>query len=264
MNLTDAQRAKLAQRLTLRHDRSDRGSLLPLTAAALANPTQTLGERADRAVELQSALVTERLIVPVPVEVHPDDSGEHRSQGLGEDDDIPLPVVEGKYGPMVLAFSSAEQLAAWDPTARPMTMSSQRVAVAATQAGAPPAIQIDAGSTSTVILPVAAVHALVGGDRWPAPWYDVSLAEELLQAARTQCSGIVAVRVHPAGSEGDESGVIWNGMLDVVVLFEIDPTSDMAVQKLKLANALGLIAKHPRLSSAAPAVRLTPRPVALA
>ncbi len=264
MNLTDAQRAKLAQRLTLRHDRSDRGSLLPLTAAALAAPAETLIERADRAVELQSALVTERLIVPVPVEVHPDDSGEHRNQGLGEDDDIPLPVVEGEYGPVVLAFSSAEQLAAWDPTARPMTMSSQKVAVAATQAGAPPAIQVDAGSKSTVILPVAAVHALVGGDRWLAPWNDVSLAEELLQAATTQSPGIVAVQVHPADSDGEEASGIWGGLLDVAVLFEVEPTTDMAVQKLQLANALGLIARHPRLSAAAPAVRLTPRPVSLA
>lgn len=260
--LTQAQRLKMAQRLNLHHDRSDRGQLLPLTAIALAEPSGSVRQKAGRAVALAAALVSERLVVPVPVEVHPDDAGEHRHQGLGVEDQIPLPVAAGAFGNTVLAFSSAEQLAAWDPVARPMTMSAQRVALFATQTAAPPSIVVDVASSSPVTLPVAAVHALVGGDTWLPPWADPALAADLVAAAQTQCSDIVDVRVAPTVTPGQDEA--WVGALQVTILFRADVGADFATQRQSLANALSEVSHHPRLVAAAPAVELVPKPVAAA
>ena len=253
------QRLKMEKRLSLHHDRSDRGQLLPLTSIALAEPFGTVRQKAGRAVALAGALVSERLVVPVPVEAHPDDTGEHRNQGLGVDDEIPLPVASGPYGPTVLAFSSAEQLAAWDPVARPMTMSAQRVALVATQTGAPPSILVDAASAAPVTLPVAAVHALVGADSWLPPWAEPGLASDLLAVAQTQCSDIVDVRVEPLETHDMADG--WAGALQVVILYRVDAGADFARQKQALANALAALSHHPRLIATAPAIEMVPKPV---
>lgn len=260
MSLTPAQRAKMAQRLTLNHDRSDLGQQLPGTAAALALPADSAFAQGRRAAALAEALLTERLVVAVPVETHPDHSGEHKPQGLGEEDEVPLPVVAGEFGPSVLAFTSAEQLAQWDPAARPMTMSAQKVAVAATQVGAPPSITVDAASEHPVVLPVGAVHALVGGGRWLAPWEDQSLALTLLQSAEKVCAEVVVVQIVP-GPEASGAPGVWSGELEVRVLFQVAEGSEMVTQRERLANALGAVGASPRLVAAAPSVVLVPRPV---
>lgn len=260
MSLTAAQRAKMAQRLTLTHDRSDLGQLLPRSAAALALPADSTLAQGRRAAALAEALQTERLVVPVPVETHPDESGEHRPQGLGEEDEVPLPVVAGEFGPSVLAFTSAQELAKWDSSARPMTMSAQKVAVAATQAGAPPSITVDAGSDQPVVLPVGAVHALVGGGGWLAPWEDQTLALTLLQAAEKACAEVVVVQIVPGPEVSGPTGT-WSGELEVRVLFHMETGADMATQRERLANALGIVGAAPRLVAAAPSVVLVPRPV---
>ena len=261
MSLTETQRTKMAQRLTLRHDRTDRGQLLPRTSAALELPAGTAFEQAERAAALARALVEERLVVPVPVEAHPDEGGEHQPQGLGEDDEITLPVVTGPYGAAVLAFSSAQELGKWEPGARPMTMSAQRVAVAATQAGAPPSIIVDAASNAPVALPVGAIHALVGADGWLPPWQDASLVDTLRTKAREQCDDVVGVQVVP--SSGVAVGAdTWSGELEVRVLFAVGgPT---AGQREKMANALATVGNEPRLRTAAPMISLVPQPVAQA
>ena len=253
------QRLKMEKRLSLHHDRSDRGQLLPLTSIALAEPFGTVRQKAGRAVALAGALVSERLVVPVPVEAHPDDTGEHRNQGLGVDDEIPLPVASGPYGPAVLAFSSAEQLAAWDPVARPMTMSAQRVALVATQTGAPPSILVDVASAAPVTLPVAAVHALVGADSWLPPWAEPGLASDLLAVAQARCSDIVDIRVEPAETPGQSDQ--WSGALQVIILYRVGGGADFAGQKHALANALAALSHHPRLIATAPAIEMVPKPV---
>lgn len=250
----------MAQRLTLTHDRSDLGQLLPKSAAALALPADSMFAQGRRSEALAEALLTERLVVPVPVEAHPDESGEHKPQGLGDEDEVPLPVVSGEFGPSVLAFTSAEELARWDPAARPMTMSAQKVAVAATQVGAPPSITVDAASQHPVVLPVGAVHALVGGGRWLAPWEDQALALTLLQDAEKACGEVVVVQIVPGPEASGASGV-WSGELEVKVLFQMLAGTDMATQRESLANALGVVGANPRLTAGAPSVVLVPRPV---
>lgn len=254
--ITQAQRTKLAQRLSLAPDRTDHGHVLARTQAALALASLSANEQADRAAALACALGEERLVVPVPVEVHPDKSGHHRPQGLGEDDEIPLPLVRGPFASAVLAFTSTEELAAWDRSARPMTMSAQRVAVAATQAGAPPSIVVNPASEAPVVLPVGAVHALIGGDTWLPPWKDPSLAADLLALARHQCADVVAVRVTPTAT--DER---WNGDITVAVLFRMNTGVDLGTQRTRLAHALAALGASARLAAAAPSVSLTPTPV---
>ncbi len=255
VRLTDAQRAKLSARLSLSPDRSDRGQLLPATATALSLPAASISDQAERALVLARALLSERLIVPVPVEVHPDHSGEHRPQGLGEEDAIPLPVIQIDSRPAVLAFSSAEELAKWDPSARPMTMSSQRVAMAASQAGTPPAIIVDAASDAPIILPVGAVHSLIGSDVWLPAWADTELRSELTKTARSACEDIVGIAVVPADGTGG---------LEVTVLVRVDSATDSDQKRRELVGALARLQAHPRLQAAAPSVKLVPKPVAVA
>ncbi len=264
MTLTPAQRAKMQQRLNLRFDRSDTGALLPQTGAALALPAADALQQGARAEAVAQALVTERLVVPVPVESHPDETGEHRPQGLGEEDQIPLPVVQTPDGEVVLAFSSVEQLHAWDPKARPMVMTAQRVAMTASQVAAPPGILIDPSSAHPVFLPVGAVHALIGGDRWIAPWNDAALAAELKEIAQSQCEIIVSLRLQPALTQSDPDGQLWWGGVEVELYLDTANTFFGERQQALLAAAMRKIGSHPRLEVAAPILQFTPRPVTLA
>ena len=237
--LTAAQRAKIAARLSLRPNREERGESLPATQAALALPSATLKEQANRAAALAAALLTERLVVPVGGQA-------------------PLPQVQGSFGGAVLAFTSAAELSAWSHDARPAAMAAQQVAALAGQVGGAASIVVDAGSENPVVLPIGAVHALAGGDLWQGPWEDPGLRSTLTETARAKCAEVVGVSVLPAASsEGP-----WEGALEVRLFFEPAPAT--GTQRAELANAIAAVRTHPRLAQCAPAITLTPIPIAAA
>ncbi len=258
--LTEAQKVKLGQRLALRPDRGERGSLLPQTAKALAMPVGDTLAQAERAAALALALVTERLIVPVPVETHADPNTSH-APFTGEAG-FPLPTVPLAVGSAVLAFTSAAELGAWQESARPTPLPAQQVAVAATQFGAPPAILVDAASSTPVVLPVGAVHALVGGDSWLPPWRDEALTEEILRLASRRGGRIVSVKVVPH-AEGES---YWQGALEVQLRCQLPSRGQRGAEEAArtLAGTVAAIGELPRLRRAAPKVVLTPIPVSLA
>ena len=166
MELTENQRAKLAQRLTLPNpDRSDLGQELPLTKAALDLKCAGPRDCVTRVVAVAEALSTERLIVKVPVEAPPQ-SPDHAPIDVRFGARIPLETVEGPYGASVTAFSSVDELKQWDPQARPLTMEASRVAVIAATTPGSGALVINPGSKRRVDLPRSTVLSLAAGDSW--------------------------------------------------------------------------------------------------
>lgn len=256
LNLTASQRANLAARLTLKPDRSDRGGILPATGEALSLPQKNAAQSAARVAALAKALRRERLVVPVPVETDPH-SEIHEHQGLGEDDHVPLATADTKAGPVVVAFSSAEELYKWDPQARPMTMSSQKVALTAGLATSAGQIWVDPASDGHAVLPRQVVHALAGGDEWLAPWEDASLRTQLTKTAKDSCPLVVSVSVKPASFPSK-----WEGAVDVTVYVDGSGRKDEEVRAC-LTRAVRDMAALPRLVSAATEVNFIPRLVAL-
>lgn len=256
--LTEAQRAKVAARLRLRPDRSDTGQLLPKTASALNMAGGTAWEQGKRVAALAAALAEERLVVPVPVEPHPDEAG-HTHQGLGDDDQIPLATVETDRGASVVAFTSAQSLARWDSAARPMTMSAQRVALTAGLTTETGMVLVDAGSKPAVFLPPPTVAALAGGDVWLPPWEDEELKATLLAVAQRACGNVVGVTVQPSNPTVSSP---WEGNVDVIML--ADPGQAVADSSMKhcLLKAAHALAGVERLGVSAPRVNVIPKLVA--
>ena len=275
MELTDNQKAKWAQRLAMPNpDRSDVGSELPLTAAALDLECADLRQCVARTVALSRALATERLIVKVPVEAHPD-SLDHAPVDVASGARAELETVETPYGPAVPAFSSVEELKAWDSMARPMTMPASRVAVMAAVTEGSGAVVINPGSRRQVVLPRSAVLALAADDQWLPIVDDHDLCAQLLEVGRAAFPGVVGVKISPTqesalpsnnalrfGEASVPDGPAWDGAVQVDVYVDLNAgPRDPYVARNDLALALAQIAANPRLKEGAAKVDIVPRPV---
>lgn len=232
--------ARISARLKRPTDSSEVGQLLPLTAAALREPGD------GRLAAVVAALASERLIVPVPVEVHPDESGEHRPVDLGEDSRIPLITAESPVGIAIVAFADAARLSAWDPAARPMPIPSRKVALTALATGVS-RLWLNPAAEE-VVIPRPAVAALAHGDVWLPAWKDPELLEELRRVARAPdwIAG-AEIRIEP------DPGT---GVLRVsVVLAARDPGR---LDRSQVAGLLAELAATPRLQAAAETVEFVP------
>lgn len=246
---TQAMKDRLAMRLLMRPNREDVGDVLPLTEAAWAQPADTPAAAARRVEELVQALASERLIVPVTVEVSPDDP-DHKTLTPGKG---PLETIEGAFGPSVVAFTSAEELLRWEPKGRPMTMKTYRVAVGALAASG--TIILNPASPQRTLIPRAAVLALAGGDEWLPPWKNKELTQLLQEAAVAQCPAVVATKVLPSQSYGQNG---WDGGVQVEIFADpkrfgsLDPRGCVA-------NALRAVGDVPMLKESAQSVELVPK-----
>lgn len=189
--LSDEQRAKWAERLQRRVDRSDSGQEQPLTAAALAVP-----DPVERLLAVGRALEEEKVIVPINVEQHPDDSGEHHYIDPSSDDAPRMSVVQVGDRRGIAVYSSAERLNAADPQARPMRVDFRKVALAAlVESGG---CVIMNPHAQAVVMPRPMVAARAQGDSWLPGWQDEELLGELAEIARSQNDPrIQGVRVLP-------------------------------------------------------------------
>ena len=253
---TQAMKDRLAMRLLMRPDRRDLGEPLPMTQVAWDLPLDTPEQAAHRVSELVKALATERLIVPITVEADPDDP-DHRPLDPNKS---PLKVESSPYGDSVVAFTSAGELADWDPAGRPMTMKSFRVAVGAAAATDSGTITLNPASPRSVLIPRPAVLALSVGDPWLPAWENAELTSQLRAQAVDACPAVVGLRLRPAS--GAEGG--WDGgvAVDVYVDSQRLPVGDPSDGKACLAAALGAVGRNPMLKEAAQRVELVPRPVA--
>jgi hypothetical protein len=138
----------------------DDGAVDPALAALLAS--YAAGE-VDR-VAVLAGLTTARLLVPVVAvagEVEVDDAGLARDKTS----DMALVLMtrpDGRRG--VLAFTGSAPMAAWDPAARPVPVTTRTAATAALQERAD-ALVVDLAGPARFVVDGDDLHALAGGWR---------------------------------------------------------------------------------------------------
>lgn len=240
----EAQRKKLAERLGLaRSDRSDDGSVLARTAAALSiDPGPDGG--AARLEALVAALAVERVIVPVEVEaalVRPVDA----ERGEAKHGDIDFARVRTGAGEALVVYSSKQTLALNRPADRPMAFDPVRLALVALVETAG-RIVMDPGG-SEVFIPRAAVAALAQKDSWLPAWRDGELLEELRGLAGAGAEGVVDLRVVYAGE----------GVVRVELL--ADASVEEGALRARVTRAAQRIVSSKRLAAAADRVEIVPR-----
>ena len=248
--LNQAQRNKLAARLAMKVDREDSGQLMPATAAALA---LGVSEGAVARLEaLAQALRDERVILPINVEGDPRETGVHANidPGSCEAADFARVRIDGRDA--LVVYSSAIELEASRPGARPMTLSFQKAALTAlVETGG--RVVLNPGPDA-VLMPRSCVAALAQGDQWLPAWRD----EELLTQLKERCQGLPAeaavreVRVVPAD----------NGMLvRVEVCVDREALSEVGDPRKVLSEVLAAMQEAERLIAAGDRIELVPLPV---
>jgi hypothetical protein len=138
----------------------DTGEATPVLAAALAG----YADDETRYPDVLAALGASRLLVPVVAvlgEVEVDDDGLARDKSS----DMATVLLRGADGrTALLAFSSAETLAAWNPEGRPVPVPTRTAALSALQEGAE-ALLIDVAGPVTVAVEGEDLSALAAGWR---------------------------------------------------------------------------------------------------
>lgn len=242
---TDAQRRKLAARLGKRDGGTDRGEVMPRTAAALA----LVNEKEDKGLEaLVAALADERVIVAVQVEKPHEHPALHVSAGPvpKTDDEIDFEHVPTDIGPALAVFTSVAALAAHDPAARPMPLAMRTVALTALAETGGHVLVDPAGAA--ILLPRPAVAAIAQGDSWLPAWRDPELLAELRE--RTGASFDEPVM---------DLQLEYAGGIDVRVNVLSNPALEPTVVRAALDRAFEAIQSSPRLGVAAERVVLTPK-----
>lgn len=138
----------------------DTGAAPPLLARALA----AFDADPDRYVDVLAALGGSRLLVPVVAvlgEVEVDDAGLARDKTS----DMATVLIEGADGRLaLLAFSSTDSLARWNPEGRPVPVDTLTAARSALQEGAA-ALLLDVAGPTTVVVEGDDLRALASGWR---------------------------------------------------------------------------------------------------
>lgn len=136
----------------------DTGAVSDEVAAALASYAAGRGSHAEVLVALQDA----RLLVPVVAvlgEVEYDEAGLARDKS-SEMAAVLLTGADGRLA--LLAFTSTDTMAAWDPAARPVPAATRVAAQSAVQEGAA-ALLVDVAGPVTVVVEGADLSGLAAG-----------------------------------------------------------------------------------------------------
>lgn len=242
--LSEEMRAKWAQRLSIRVDRSDQGAILPASAAAL-----DLSDPIERLKALSEALSHERIIVPINVERHPDEAGEHHHIDPHSDDAPMFHVEQCDGGAAIVAFTSVGELHAYMGQARPMPLDCRKVALAALVETRGRVVLNPAGER--VVLPRPLVAALAQGDSWLPGWEDRELLDALLQrVSALGADGVKGVRLRPL-----DKGCA----LSVDIICDVSAMGGGAQEQImKLIHELR---SEPRLQASAERVEFSPVPL---
>lgn len=238
--LTSEQRARLAQRLSMRRGDGDHGDLLPRTAGAM-----DLKDPTERLEALVAALGEERVIVPIEVEADPRVTGVHAGLGIDAASGADFALVDTPAGPALAVYTSAAALTSDRPGARPMPISFRTVALTAL-VEVSGHVLVDPGGAA-VLLPRPAVSALAQGDHWLPAWRDPELASELRELAGCGVNrGVKDVRVSHDGGVGVRLELL------------ADPVAEPVSVRGALARAARAVSTSPRLSVAAERVEVVP------
>ena len=165
--------------------------------------------------DVVDVLVDCRLMVPVVAVV---DEVAETEAGLTHDKSSHMATVtlvqpDGRRG--LLAFTSMESLAAWDPQARGIPAGSRRVAEAAKQESAD-AVLIDVAGPVLYALTEPALTAVAEGRSWSRPHLD----PEIHAAIDTVAAGVGGLAAHEV-----IDGALQK--LDVLIMLEIEPGADV-------------------------------------
>lgn len=217
----------------------DDGSQHPEVRAALAG--YAAGTAGD--VDVVAALHGRRLMAPLVAVL---DSVEERqgAPGPGEKDShmatVSLVSPDGRRG--LLAFTSVEAMAAWDPAARGIPASAARVAAAALEEGAD-AVLLDLGGPVRFALQGEALAAVAEG----RPWEPLHLDAEILASVAHALARVDHLAAHAVlpGAAGGHQGEAT----DLVVLLRTSPGADPEVVAQDASRHL---ADHPVLARRCP------------
>lgn len=179
--------------------RDDRGHADPALAAALsAYADGTGGERA-----VLTALAASRLLVPV-VPVRPEAGAANAAPGADagdEDTEMAIPSLVGADGRLAMvAFTCADSLRRWRPTARPVPVPASAVFQAAVAESS--AIVIDVAGPVALTVEGTRLTALATGGPAPDMYADPDVWGAVVAAAGSIAPGIrVRLAPAPAGAE---------------------------------------------------------------
>lgn len=242
---------RLNARLQRPTDRTETGQLLPKTAAAIALPGGSA-----RLEALVTALLEERLVVPVPVEGHPEKGGSHQTHDL-QAALLPDPVAASSVaGPALVAFTSARSLLDWDPSGRPMPVTAQKLALTAVASGRYP-IWVDA-QTTNLLIPTPAVLALAKGHAWQPPWRDEELLTDLQRRAdEVATTGPIGVEIQIFPLSNATGGI--RVQLLVTPRSELDKKTSQAVIMQKIRQIVREAAASPFLRFRADQIEFSPK-----
>jgi hypothetical protein len=190
--------------------------------------------------DVAQVLATARLMTPVVAVL---DESEESPGGLRQEKSshmasVSLVAADGRRG--LLAFSSVQSMAAWDPAARGVPALGAKVAEGAVEEHAD-AVLLDIGGPVRVAVEGAVLRALAAGDPLPLPYADPSVHAAVVDAL----AGIegLAGLVLEAPHQGEEPAG------DLVVLVSPAPGTD--ADDLARAVAERLVG-HPTVAAACP------------
>ncbi len=214
----------------------DDGTLQPALGGVLAAYADGLASLRDVAVVLTSArLMTPLVAVLDEVEESPEGLRQEKSSHMAS---VSLVSPDGRTG--LLAFSSVQAMAAWDPHARGIPAFGAKVAAGALEQHAD-AVLLDVAGPVRVALEGALLRALGTGSPLPLPHADASVHAAVASAVE----GVLGLAdvVLEAPEPGEDPAP------DLVVLVTPEPGVD--AEALARAVAERLVA-HPAVAAACP------------
>jgi len=197
--------------------------------AALATVLHAWWTGASTGYDVVDVLAEGRLMVPVVAVV---DEVAETAAGLTQEKSSHMATVtliqpDGRRG--LLAFTSMESLAAWDPQARGIPAGSRRVAEAAKQESAD-AVLIDVAGPVLYALTEPALTAVAEGRPWLRPHLD----PEIHAAVDTVAACIAGLASHEV-----IDGALQK--MDVLIMLEIEPGGDVSALAEVLIDQLAEI-----------------------
>ena len=168
-----------------------------LIAAITAFRSGALGQP-----EVIDALRDARLLIPLVAVLGADGRTEH---GHDKSQELSIVTVAGPDGRTVLpVFSSVSAMTRWNPAARPVPASAQRVAVAAASESTD-LVVLDATSTTEFVIRRPALEAMARSREWTPSFLDPEVLDEFLASAGSE-PAVIAVQLAPGDPDARLAG----------------------------------------------------------
>ena len=154
--------------------------------------------------EVVDALRDARLLIPLVAELG--DAGESASgHVVDKSQELSIVTVAGPDGRTVLpAFTSVDTMRAWDPAARPIPATGERVALAAAGEGTD-LVVVDAANPTEVVIRRPALWAIARREPWVPAYLDEEVLRAFMDAAAPE-PDVRAVQLAPGDPDARLAG----------------------------------------------------------